>query len=633
MLGHDELVFLDSLFVSNPPPRNSAEPLAIPDDTRPDTATASTPTPSEDESAGFEFKLARALGCPDLRFRYIRKLVMDGGRCVAEERDLFDAAIARMPATAFSELLRSLDPVTVLSKDFDPAGGINVSAGMAQHSPLGKALDDFGIRKIYNQLFRWLLAGAQLSIRLLGARTVWFMMADHGMEDSRDCPSYSEFLRAKFLQDDLYYQYDVARLRVRAVDFKGNKHNLIQSTGSLYSLRELGQRRILRAKHRFGYRKDYDLQPELLTRTMFKRKQIIKLYHMMRIKSGLAEERILCALMIPLARTGSMTDIEDMILRPFYHINVDRLRNGEINFGRSFRRDSPMYPTERFLETLIIAYCANAEIGTAMKVVDFVSRWYNVPISDRLWFRILEWAYVQSSHPAVTEWKLSMFPNKVLTGEAVQMVWDTMTSEPYNVQPGFDQYIILIKSLLGRNLLREALEETLMLEPYLKFLREEVEAAFYKHSIARELGFDTKGELMIAWQRARARHEAARYTFQRMFKTMLKRVKPTGHDDELAVRIIPQIIAAFRSVMPTMVKYSVSTGMVTINSVQQVHDVDWGAIGVTVKTTPITADIFPTYSERRDVIPLLKGLEGNWENEFVQRNRTERIKFRKLRFT
>ncbi|OAA63541.1 hypothetical protein SPI_03704 [Niveomyces insectorum RCEF 264] len=76
---------------------------------------------------------------------------------LADERDRRYAIAASLPPTVFSELLRCLDPVAV-RRHCDAAQSIPISAGLAQFTPLGAHVDQYGIRMLYTALLQALLA-------------------------------------------------------------------------------------------------------------------------------------------------------------------------------------------------------------------------------------------------------------------------------------------------------------------------------------------------------------------------------------------------------------------------------------------------------------------------------------------
>ncbi len=114
-----------------------------------------------DGNAATTPRLVSALKNPMSTQVFARQLIS----AAVKKTDLDDPlALTELPATAFSELLRSLDPIDVISEEVDPTTGIRVGPGMAHRTPLGDLIDIYGVRKSYLLLFRRLLAAVQLRI-------------------------------------------------------------------------------------------------------------------------------------------------------------------------------------------------------------------------------------------------------------------------------------------------------------------------------------------------------------------------------------------------------------------------------------------------------------------------------------
>ncbi|KAK0704624.1 hypothetical protein B0H67DRAFT_637164 [Lasiosphaeris hirsuta] len=559
-------------------------------------------------------QLKKSFTSPAHRLKYLRELVRDGIR--AQDSGLpSSAVIAKLPPVVFSELLKSLDPATPFGREIDPAWGIRVSPGMAQHTPLGQLVDVWGVRKVYYLLCRRVVAAAHIRItsgpgllpsdfkvllRCAGASSdsyqagvAWHLMDMSSQANERNGEAYTEFIKARFLTDHLYTQYDLARFRVRPVDLCGfGKKKLELPPGALYRLRTMGQHRLGLQRHRFGQNRYAVDKAEHVMRIMSNHRPVTRLYEVATNGSYMVDEHLLCSLMVAYARSGSLKILEARILNKYWNIKVDRLRTGEVVIGphaRPLPRDSPMYPSERLLDAIVTSYGCNSEIPAALRLVDFISK------------HLLEWAYIQASTPASTEWKATGYAQKVVRMGSVQLIWNTMTAEPYNVKPGFFQYHILIKSMIRQGRLRPAVDCMLDIEPIYRKLVAEHEAAFYKHTLTSALGLEKETTAKNAWVASNARKHTAWYTFQVMSRALLQQIKTPSkrNDHNFTVRVVPQFIDAFRDVMPANIKYRVATGVVELRFAQPVRRLRW-----------VEAELFSPALVSGDVAPRKRELVG-----------------------
>lgn len=497
--------------------------------------------------------------------------------------------IASLPQNTFSELLRSLDPVNYVSKELDPAAGIHVGPGVTQYTDLGRSIDEFGVRRIYLWLLRRLVAAAQLRteaghgllqsdykilLRCAGAasdlhmaKKIWQLMEGRGQISLRDGDAYNEFVKARFLTDALYTQFDMARFRVSPVNM--HKQKIWLSSDQLTKIRKLRYNILAQQGHRFGQNRYTPEKAEGLVRVLRKTKPVRKVFLKI-VNDGVAiDEKLLCSAMVAFARNGAMQFIRELILFKYWRIKVHvakETREVTVSGGTTvYKPDSPMHPTVRLLDAVVESFGCNAEITTAFKVLDFISRRYNIPIPDSTWSKLLEWTYVQSSRPASTEWKLAGWPEKMVQPDAVQMVWDTMTSEPYNVRPGFNGHIILIKSLLSQGRLKDAMHRMLELQPIYSKALVDLEAAFFEHAHTSRLGVDTAQSLR-RWLRARTRKQTMWYAIQTCCWILFKRVRSNRVDDVMTARLVPQLVDAFRPFFARSVRYRTATGVVEIKN-------------------------------------------------------------------
>jgi hypothetical protein len=533
-------------------------------------------------------------------------------------------SLDQLPTTSFSELLRALDPLESVSKELDPTDGMHIGPGLKESTPLGHELNVWGIRKRYVTLLNQALSAARsrieagravllsdykILLRCAGAaanigavRAIWEQVAEMD-EHELDPEAFAELARACFLTEPLYAQYDLARLRVRPINLHMTRTWILGRKQRHY-LRVLGHNMSARRRHRFGYdnqAKDYSKH---LARSLRSWRTPLLLHRLATRMCYIVDERTLCGSMIALARSGSLRVMERRILEKYWGIQITRRAGCEVDVTTqaiNYPHDSPLRPTGRLLEAIVHSYCTNANFSTALVVLDAVSSCYAIPVSERVWFDLLEWASVLASKPVITEWRIlnrQFRGTKVISRKAVQMVWDTMTAEPYNVRPGFRQYLLLARSLISRDQVARALDVMLELEPMYRDILAELESAFSKHALSTALGVNVAASAM-AWRRVRARKHAALYHLQILCVDLLKKVCKSRSRAHMTVRGVPQFIEAFRDLLPENITYRIPTGTVRIHHIGAVTRLQETAVKFTQLPISMTGDSKITVVEKK----------------------------------
>lgn len=219
---------------------------------------------------------------------------------------------------------------------------------------------------------------------------------------------------------------------------------------------------------------------------------------------------------------------------------------------------------------------------------------------------------------------------KIPSAAAVQMIWDTMTAPPYNIKPRFDQYNILIRSLLGRGLTTKALP--LMREAIKQY---DAQCRKSERATLEHIQWLRDGVSTTSFPPSMLRHERARVTKHRMWyhihtwcrKLLLSRhrARPPS-SDALPDPPVPDLICEFRPFLLNPVRYLTPSGYVqlvdpTLETMRfsdgrhLVVDVPikYGRTWVkrrTVRRRPIVSSPFSLYRKRSAVLDPMKELSG-----------------------
>lgn len=171
------------------------------------------------------------------------------------------------------------------------------------------------------------------------------------------------------------------------------------------------------------------------------------------------DEETFTNLMVAMGREGDITGAKS-ILKSVYNIDVDLLLEvdeEEVETPTFYETDSPLRPTARLLYTISHVFGSNNDIGLALKLVDFVSRQYDLRIPFNVWMHLFDWAFVLSLRRSTAKEKQDQAIGKVQPS-LIDTLWTEMTDEPHNIKPDIVMHTLRARSFRDRGLLLESLE-------------------------------------------------------------------------------------------------------------------------------------------------------------------------------
>ncbi|KAI3401794.1 hypothetical protein diail_8172 [Diaporthe ilicicola] len=500
----------------------------------------------------------------------------------------FAEVVATIPATTFSEILRSFDPVNV-AEGIDTAPGLNISYGVALHTPLGELVNKWGVKTLYVRVLQRLLclqrarrtagfvpllndyvvlmrcAGATSNIRV--AQSVWKSMVGDNRANLRHSEMYAEFIKARYLTERIYANNDLARLRLRPLDMHRSSTHLPGKTRLrlLHLYASLTDRR----KHRFGSNNDLRFFDEPLTRLLRNRGPLLRLERAAALRGmGTSGEELVCALLKANGRTGRV-EANKLLLRDQWGILIHRdSKTGEITIrgGHTYPPDSPRTPTAALLDAIVHSYCSMGEIAMAVRLLDFVSQKFSIPVPDQVWSDLIEYTRIMQTTPVATEWAISAIPHKGAKPVHVLEVWSLCSQAPYNFQPQARDYYNLIKSLVkkGGSMIR-VIEALRQIKPLYDDVVDACEQAWCELKQTTQQAVPNHGAFR-RYKLLQARRNYMLFMFHSSIKQILKNARPGRIDDPSAVREIPKLLCDFAQFLPREVSYSVATGVVEFPS-------------------------------------------------------------------
>ncbi|KAI1093292.1 hypothetical protein F5B19DRAFT_450913 [Rostrohypoxylon terebratum] len=490
-------------------------------------------------------------------------------------------ALATLPRTTFTEILYQLDPHRICN-EIDPTDGANISHGMFQILGMGSYVDYWGIRKIYvdileclNYLVVALKATGQALhaeehlclIRCAGAtsdpdaaRWVWNDMRTSTMGFLRQTEIFSEYMSARFLTIPLYNSYDKSRRVLHPRDLHKNRTSFYFK--NVWRLDRLRQN--VRMKNMYFGLNKRENQAKDLRRKMRNMNIVARIYLFAITKGKTRQENLLYNSMIAFGRVGCLRYIGSFILRRNFGIHLGRLVFEERSFAPSDDITSVpahLRPSHKLMRAIVDAYGSNGAIDVAYQLIDYISKKEKLKIPQSVWHDLLEWTYVLSSRPISTMWKIVMWDFKVPHPSAVELLFRAMVED--GVEPRFEAYVLLIKSILARNQLSRIFPFMPKLVEYYDDICERYDDAAIEYAHMVQDGVFIK-EIMRRYERTRFLKAKIWHDIRWICHNFLSRVRSHRLDNPLTTITVPNFVHEFNKFVPNPIKYRTSTGYVEL---------------------------------------------------------------------
>lgn len=154
------------------------------------------------------------------------------------------------------------------------------------------------------------------------------------------------------------------------------------------------------------------------------------------------DEASISSLLIACARVGdnwAMTSILNIV----WNVSAKELRRGDYQKTVSYYRSSPFYPTSRILLAVTHAFGTANDLAGAGRVIEHISKSYDLQIPDTVWAELLERMFVLSRPRYGSDAPAKMTGQ--ISPDACQELFDAMTQGAFNVQPTVDMHRKLAK--------------------------------------------------------------------------------------------------------------------------------------------------------------------------------------------
>ncbi|KAM0253671.1 hypothetical protein ACHAP5_000248 [Fusarium lateritium] len=515
-----------------------------------------------------------------------------------ENPQVVDAAfreLLELPTTTFSAILRALDPIE--NPELDVAHGINISLGEIQFTNARHLVDDFGVRHQHRFILNALKAllearreagrnlvinDYEVLIRCAGAASdineavFWFgAITRDGLQPKRTTATWNVFLRARYNIDPVYYQYD----RQRVTQTSRDAYKIFFET----ELKNVWRMESLRHSRNALLKLPFNRQPHRLWASNYlwmRQKTGYQSYfaHWRRSKDigVLLNEEMLCNALIGFARSGSIAQIRGIVLKRGFGIGlVENKDTGTFEVGghKVFREGNPRAPTVRLLNAIVEGLGGMSRIRLALDLLIHVSKVYDIPIPRETWSNLYNWAYTCSTKPNRPQRQLMKKPlSAVVDHKLVTEIWDTMTSEPYKIEPTFENYMAYIKSLIFRNKFNAALDVIRdHAVPHYRRLEEEHQQIVFNEVLQEISG--------VSHQRTRieTQKDNAWYQIQDCLAKLFQGASkfPLRRKSKFPYTVVPNLVAEFSEFFNDQIRYRTPQGYVLLERSVEVPRFTW----------------------------------------------------------
>lgn len=298
------------------------------------------------------------------------------------------------------------------------------------------------------------------------------------------------------------------------------------------------------------------------------RETAMNIFNEMLASGAIANEESFRILITAAAREGDIATVKS-ILKRVWNVDVDALITGEEQFDitpKSIPTHSPLHPTPQLIYAIAHAFGINNDIPSALRVVDYVARSYQIPIVRAVWGQLFEWTFVLAIDRHGTD-KSTGSTMGQLPPESVKSLWDTMTSAPYYIKPTMGMYNILIKNLFQRT--RPLWIAEKMREAHGLYVEHRIHArklwSALQSRIERDHSRVTVEKLRHEFEAADLVRKRDLFWLKRWLRLLLGTFRDAHRGDDTVrdfAETLPGLLWDWRMFAPSIVRYETLTGFV-----------------------------------------------------------------------
>ncbi|KIW21200.1 hypothetical protein PV08_01780 [Exophiala spinifera] len=333
------------------------------------------------------------------------------------------------------------------------------------------------------------------------------------------------------------------------------------------------------------------------------------------VRQGLkGDEATFCNLITAMGREGDISSVMS-VLKSVWNIDLEalgRYDEEEVESPTFYEADSPLRPTERLLHTVVHTFSSNNQVNVASRLIDYISRNYNMSIPSSIWTQLLEWTTVLAVQLGGRRTRDGHAVGRV-SQDGVQALWNAYHDEPYNVPVTIVDQILKLKcSMRGKHLdlslqelrvCRRLLEDDRTTVSHLYDQMREKLTSDHENIFADGVASTDFLKLKREFLFASLKMDCHIQLIAVALRTMLKE-KHWNFTSHLAsfrkvtwpLQLVPDLVREWSDFLPNVIPYFTPTGHVMILGQQHRHNALVSANSTQTTHVGLMRTAFDTYS-------------------------------------
>ena len=325
-----------------------------------------------------------------------------------------------------------------------------------------------------------------------------------------------------------------------------------------------------------GHKVDVQLTHSMNPRAGLRHKIVTRFREL--VAAGLhGNEQTFTNIMVAMGREGDLTGVKS-ILKSVWNVDADMLSaydEEEIESPTFYEEGTPLRPSVRLLFTIVHVFGTNNQVGVAFTLLDYVSRNYNLPITQDVWFELCIWTRVASAYRTQAQKRKGEAVGQV-DWRVFEKLWQVMTDEPHNMVPSVPFWNHRVAILKRARSLDEEVNSTRHMLAGLATTKERAIRLFQEmmylienpqdHDLERPLTaefLDNRRDFIIASQEYDRDLQMVVVAVRRIFNGRFW--AGSGSEYEWAARRLPALLAEFVECAPDVIEYRTPTGTVQVD--------------------------------------------------------------------
>ena len=281
--------------------------------------------------------------------------------------------------------------------------------------------------------------------------------------------------------------------------------------------------------------------------------------------------------MVAMGRERDLTGVKS-ILKSVWNIDADMLNEydeEEIESPTFYEEGTPLRPSVRLLFTIVHVFGTNNQVGVAFALLDYVSRNYNLPITQEVWFELCIWTRVACAYRTQAQKRKGEAVGQV-DWRVFEKLWQVMTDEPHNIVPTVPFWYHRVANLERARMLDDEADSTRQMLAGLAITKARATELFREmmyliehlkgHDVEQPLTaefLDKRRDFIIASQEYDRDLQMTVVAVRRIFN---ERFWAGGRmEHEWATRRLPVLLAEFVEYAPDAIEYHTPTGIVQLD--------------------------------------------------------------------